>query len=34
VLLLIIGAMVLVLALAIFLPLWSMGSAAMGKGGG
>ena len=34
VLLLIIGAMVLVLALAIFLPLWSLGSAAMGKGGG
>jgi len=33
VLLLIIGAIVLVLALAIFLPLWSMGSAAMGKGG-
>ncbi|MBK7613796.1 MAG: type II secretion system F family protein [Vitreoscilla sp.] len=33
VLLLVIGAMVLVLALAIFLPLWSMGSAAMGKGG-
>jgi MSHA biogenesis protein MshG len=34
VLLLVIGAMVLVLALAIFLPLWSMGQAAMGKGGG
>jgi MSHA biogenesis protein MshG len=34
VLLLVIGAMVLVLALAVFLPLWNLGSAAMGKGGG
>jgi len=33
VLLLFIGGMVLVLALAVFLPLWSMGAAAMGKAG-
>jgi MSHA biogenesis protein MshG len=32
VLLLIIGAMVLALALGVFLPLWSMGQAAMGRG--
>jgi MSHA biogenesis protein MshG len=34
VLLLVVGAMVLLLAMAIFMPLWSMGSAAMGKGAG
>ena len=34
ILLAIIGALVLVLALGVFLPLWSMGQAAMGKGGG
>ena len=33
-LLLVIGAMVLVLALGVFMPLWNMGQAAMGKGGG
>jgi len=33
VLLLVIGAMVLVLALGVFLPLWNLGQAAMGKGG-
>jgi MSHA biogenesis protein MshG len=31
ILLLVIGAMVLVLALGVFLPLWSLGQAAMGK---
>jgi MSHA biogenesis protein MshG len=30
----VIGALVLLLALGVFLPLWNMGSAAMGKGGG
>jgi MSHA biogenesis protein MshG len=34
ILLAIIGALVLLLALGVFLPLWSMGQAAMGKGGG
>ena len=34
ILLAIIGALVLLLALGVFLPLWNMGSAAMGKGGG
>ena len=33
ILLAIIGALVLLLALGVFLPLWSMGQAAMGKGG-
>ena len=33
VLLSIIGAMVLVLALGVFLPLWNLGQAAMGRGG-
>jgi len=33
VLLLVIGAMVLVLALGVFMPLWGMGQAAMGRGG-
>ena len=32
-LLLVIGAMVLVLALGVFMPLWSLGQAAMGRGG-
>jgi MSHA biogenesis protein MshG len=34
ILLAIIGGLVLLLALGVFLPLWNMGSAAMGKGGG
>ena len=34
ILLAIIGALVLLLALGVFMPLWSMGQAAMGKGGG
>jgi MSHA biogenesis protein MshG len=34
ILLAVIGALVLLLALGVFLPLWNMGSAAMGKGGG
>jgi MSHA biogenesis protein MshG len=34
VLLAVIGALVLLLALGVFLPLWNMGQAAMGKGGG
>lgn len=34
ILLLIIGVMVLVLALGVFLPLWNLGQAAMGRGGG
>jgi len=34
ILLAIIGALVLLLALGVFLPLWNMGQAAMGKGGG
>lgn len=34
ILLLIIGCMVLVLALGVFLPLWNLGQAAMGRGGG
>jgi MSHA biogenesis protein MshG len=29
-----IAAMVLLLALGVFLPLWNLGQAAMGKGGG
>ncbi len=33
ILLAVIGALVLLLALGVFLPLWNMGSAAMGKGG-
>jgi MSHA biogenesis protein MshG len=33
ILLLVIGALVLMLALGVFLPLWSMGQAAMGKMG-
>ncbi|MGS0759491.1 type II secretion system F family protein, partial [Roseateles sp. GG27B] len=32
-LLLVIGVMVLVLALGVFLPLWGLGQAAMGRGG-
>jgi MSHA biogenesis protein MshG len=34
ILLAVIGALVLLLALGVFLPLWNMGGAAMGKGGG
>ena len=34
VLLAVIGVLVLLLALGVFLPLWNMGQAAMGKGGG
>jgi MSHA biogenesis protein MshG len=34
ILLAVIGALVLLLALGVFLPLWNMGAAAMGKGGG
>jgi MSHA biogenesis protein MshG len=34
ILLAVIGALVLLLALGVFLPLWNMGQAAMGKGGG
>jgi MSHA biogenesis protein MshG len=34
ILLAVIGVLVLLLALGVFLPLWNMGSAAMGKGGG
>jgi MSHA biogenesis protein MshG len=34
ILLAVIAALVLLLALGVFLPLWNMGSAAMGKGGG
>ena len=34
VLLVIMAALVLVLALGVFLPMWNMGQAAMGKGGG
>jgi len=34
ILLAVIGALVLLLALGVFLPLWNMGSAAMGEGGG
>jgi MSHA biogenesis protein MshG len=34
ILLAVIGALVLLLPLGVFLPLWNMGSAAMGKGGG
>ncbi|MBB4841547.1 MSHA biogenesis protein MshG [Paucibacter oligotrophus] len=34
VLLLIIGVLVLILALGVFLPLWNLGQAAMGRGGG
>ena len=34
ILLAVIGAMVLLLALGVFLPLWNMGQAAMGRGGG
>jgi MSHA biogenesis protein MshG len=33
-LLAVIGALVLVLALGIFLPLWNLGQAAQGRGGG
>jgi len=34
ILLLFIGALVLLLALGVFLPLWNLGGAAMGRGGG
>ncbi len=34
ILLLLIGVLVLILALGVFLPLWNMGAAAMGRGGG
>ena len=34
ILLAIIGVLVLLLALGVFLPLWNLGQAAMGKGGG
>ena len=34
ILLAVIGVLVLLLALGVFLPLWNMGQAAMGRGGG